>query len=145
MPVLSFLVSVNVRGRSAASHRSSRRPLLIQRRELYLLRQRVRGRLIAVAPDEYTADDEHGIVWRRNLRHAFRYGSLPAGPVEKIVTGLGSRRTFADVGKVCAVRRISELHAVIPPGHIWRVQDLRPIPQVEPAADIEHVVGSGSQ
>jgi hypothetical protein len=31
-----------------------------------LLRKRERGRLIAVALDEYTADDEHGIVWRRN-------------------------------------------------------------------------------
>jgi hypothetical protein len=42
------------------------RLLLIRRRELYLLRKRERGRLIAVALDEYTADDEHGIVWRRN-------------------------------------------------------------------------------
>ena len=54
--------------------------LLIERRELQLLRKRERGRLVAVARDEDTADDQHGIVWRRNLRHAFRHNSLPAGP-----------------------------------------------------------------
>jgi hypothetical protein len=34
----------------------------MQRGDLYLLRERVCGRLIAVAVDEYSTDNEHGIV-----------------------------------------------------------------------------------
>lgn len=57
-----------------------RHPLLIERRELQLLRKRKGGRLVAVARDEDTSYNQHGIVWRRNLRHAFRNNSLPARP-----------------------------------------------------------------
>ena len=109
--------------------------------ELYLLRKPVGGREIAVALDKYTADHEHRIVRRRNLRHSLRHGSFPAGPADEVVASLGSRGAFADVGKISVVRRISELHAVVAAGHVRHVQDLRPFGEVEPAADVEHVVG----
>ena len=109
--------------------------------ELYLLRKPVGGREITVALDKDTTDNEHRMVRRSNLCHALRHGSFPARPADKVIASPGSRGAFADVGKISAVRRISELHAVVPAGHVRHVQDVRPFGEVEQAADVEHVVG----
>jgi len=81
-----------------------------------LLRKVIGSREVALALDEYAPDNEHGIVWRRNLCCPLRHGSFPAGATDKEVAGLGSCGGFADVGKIRVVRRISELHAVVAPG-----------------------------
>jgi hypothetical protein len=51
------------------------------------------------------------------------------GP-DEVVAGPGSGGTFADVGKVRVVRRISELHAVVATRHVWHLQDLRSFAEV---------------
>ncbi len=109
--------------------------------ELYLRSQPVGGREITVALDTYTTDNEHRIVRRSNLCHSLRHGSFPARTAHEVIASLGSRGAFADVGKIRAVRGISELHAVVPARHVRHVQNLRPLREVEQAADVEHVVG----
>src|SRR5262249_5740025 len=109
--------------------------------ELYLLRQPVGGREITVARDQYTTDHEHRSVRRSNLCHSLRHGSFPARPANEVIASPGARGAFADVGKISAVRRISELHAVVTARHVWHVQNLRPFGEVEPAADAEQVGG----
>ncbi|HEU5375099.1 MAG TPA: hypothetical protein VFV38_06660 [Ktedonobacteraceae bacterium] len=114
---------------------------LIQWCELYLLRQPVCDLEIIVAFDKYKTHNEHGIVRRRNLRHSLRHASFPSRPANEVIASPGSRGAFADVGKISAVRRISELHAVVAASHVRHVQHVRPFGEVEPAADVEHVVG----
>src|SRR5437879_1486747 len=111
--------------------------------ELYLLRQPVGGREITVARDKHTTDNERRIVRRSNLWHALRHGSFPARPADEVLASRSSRDAFADVGKIGAVRGISELHAVIAAHHVGHAQDLRALGEVEQAADVEHVVGPG--
>src|SRR5579863_4093991 len=109
--------------------------------ELYLLRKPVGGRQITVVLDKDTTDNESRIVRRSNLCHSLRHGSLPARPAHEVIASRGSRGAFADVGKIRAVRRISELHAVVTAGHVRHVQNLRPFGEVEQAADVEYVGG----
>ena len=109
--------------------------------ELYLLRKPVGGREITVALDKYTTHNEHRIVRRRNLCHSLRHGSFPARSTHEVIASFGSRGACADVGKISAVRGISELHAVVTARHVRHVQNLRPFGEVEPATDVEHVVG----
>ena len=109
--------------------------------ELDLLRKPVGGREITVALDTDTTHNEHRIVRRSNLCHSLRHGSFPALTAHEVIASLGSRGACADVGKISAVRRISELHAVVPASHVRHVQDLRLFGEVEQAADVEHVVG----
>src|SRR5437588_11512627 len=109
--------------------------------ELYLLRKPVGGREIFVALDKDTTNNERHIVRRSNLCHGLRHGSFPGRPANEVIASLGSRGACADVGKISAVRRISELHAVVTASHVRHVQNLRPFGEVEQAADVEHVVG----
>jgi hypothetical protein len=111
--------------------------------ELYLLRKPVGGREITVALDKDTTDHEHRIVRRSNLCHSLRHGSFPTRPANEVIASCASRGACADVGKISAVRRISELHAVVPARHVRHVQHERAFGEVEPAADVEHVVGPG--
>src|SRR5579863_2732350 len=111
--------------------------------ELYLLGQPVGGREITVALDKDTTDNEYRLVRRSNLCHCLRHASFPARPAHEVIASLGSRGACADVGKIRAVRRISELHAVVPASHVRHMQNLRPFGEVEQAADVEYVVGPG--
>lgn len=63
------------------------RRLAIQRRELYLLRKRVGDRTVAIVLDENPADNEHGIAWRKDLRHVIRNTSFPVRSTENVVAG----------------------------------------------------------
>src|SRR5207248_6134866 len=110
--------------------------------DLDLLRQPIGGREITVALHKYTTDNEHRIVRRSNLCHSLRHGSFPARPAQEVLASLGSRGAFADVGKISAIRGISELHAVVAARHVRHVQNLRLFSEVEHAADVEYVVGS---
>ena len=109
--------------------------------ELYLLRKPVGGREITVALDKDTTYNERRIVRRSNLCRSLRHGSFPARPANEVIASPRSRGAYADVGKISAVGRISELHAVVPARHVRHVQHLRPFGEVEPAADVEQVVG----
>src|SRR6266550_1822213 len=95
--------------------------------ELDLLRQPVGDREITVALDKDTTDNEHRLVRRSNLCPSLRHGSFPARPAHEVIASLGSRGACADVGKISAVRRISELHAVVTASHVRHVQNLRPV------------------
>ena len=108
--------------------------------ELYLLRKLVGDREITVALDKDTTNHEHRLVRRSNLCHSLRHGSFPARLAHEVIASLGSRGAFADVGKIRAVRRISELHAVVTVRHVRHMQNLRPLGQVEHSANVEHVV-----
>ena len=72
-------------------------------------------------------------------RHSRRL-SFPTWPCNEIVACLRTCGARADIGEVGAVMWIGELHAVVTAIHVWNVQDLRPLGEIKPAADVEHVV-----
>jgi len=67
--------------------------------ELDLLRKSIGSRQVAVAFDQCAAENKHRIFRRRNLCHALRYGSIPAGSADQVFAGLGPRGAFSYVGK----------------------------------------------
>jgi hypothetical protein len=103
--------------------------------DLNLFRKRIRRREIAVALNQHATYNNHGIVRRGNLCHSPLHRSLPAGAADEEVDGINSCGAFADVSKISVFRRISELHAVIAPGEIRHMLNLRSFTEVQPAED----------
>ena len=113
----------------------------MERCELYLPGKLVGGREITVALDKDATDNERRVVWRSNLCHTLRHASFPARPAYEVSASPGSPSACADIGKIRAVRWISELHAVVPARHVRHVQHVRPFGEVEYAAGVEYIVG----